>query len=171
MLNEYLMAIKKIRTALYFILGISFLVPLFSGCIEQKDTEEEKPMINWVDPFPCDTLYFGEYVDFELEIMDDSGLGNLSMDIHHNFGHHDHGAHESCDMDPVKDALNPFSNSWIFPLPDDRVTYLLNESILFPGADELGNPFDEGDYHFHIYVTDVDGYQAFTTMDLKILNR
>jgi hypothetical protein len=150
---------------------MGFLIFLMAACIEQKDTEVEKPEIHWVSPLPCDTLYFGESTDFKLELEDNTGLGNLSMDIHHNFGHHDHGAHESCDMDAVKDAVNPFSKSWIFPLPDDQLIHVLEESILFPGQDDLGNPYDEGDYHFHIYVTDNEGYQAFTTMDVKVLNR
>lgn len=148
-----------------------FLLLTWSGCIEPLDTELEKPSIELVSPVPCDTLWFGESYPLSIAMTDNIELGNLSMDIHHNFGHHDHGSHASCSFDPVKDPVNPFLDNWLFSLPPGNTTYELDTLINFPAMDGDGNTFDPGDYHFHIYLTDADGYQVFTTMDVKLLNR
>ncbi len=143
----------------------------FAGCIKETDTIVEQPTVELVLPFPCDTLYYGETFTFELFITDNTGLGNISMDMHHNFGHHDHGSHESCSMDPVKDAINPYTDSWIFSLPTEKKEYTFSTEIELPEFDSDSGYFDTGDYHFHLYVTDDEGYQTFTTLDVKVLQK
>jgi len=150
---------------------ILFLVVLVSSCIEETDTEIEQPVIELQSPLPCETLTFGEDFNFRIKITDNTGLGNISMDMHHNFGHHNHGAHESCDMDAVKDAVNPYSNDWIFSLPEGEKEYVFDTMITLPEKKNESTLFDFGDYHFHIYVTDNDGYQVFTTLDVKVVNK
>lgn len=137
------------------------------SCIKEKDTLIEKPIVEVISPLPCDTLYFGEEFWFELKLKDNSGLGNVKMDVHNNFGHHRHGEHEACNMDEIKDAITPYFSEWILGLPSEKLEYILDTLLQIP--DTLD--FDTGDYHFHMYVTDDEGYQSFTTMDVKILNR
>ena len=151
------------------IISILLFLTIF-GCIEEKDTEIEKPVIELLSPKPCDTLYFGESFRYSAKISDNTGLGNISMDMHNNFGHHNHGAHESCNMDAPKEAVHPYSNSWIFSLPSDKLNYVFDTLISLPDMKNDSTYYDSGDYHFHIYVTDNDGYQVFTTMDVKALN-
>ncbi len=148
---------------------ILFLSVLVLSCVDKTDTEDEQPDIEFVLPVACDTIYFGKSCRFVFNFSDNSGLGNLSMDVHNNFGHHDHGDHETCNMDAVKDAVNPYINSWIFSLPADASTYTLDTIIEISGYDSDSLEYDTGDYHFHIYVTDADGYLTFTTMDVKML--
>ena len=156
----------KVLNLLYVVLFIVFA----AGCIEDKDTEEEKPVIELQSPLPCDTLYFGETYHFTVKITDNTGLGNISMDMHHNFGHHNHGAHATCNMDDPKDAIHPFANSWVFSLPDEKKEHIFDTLIQLPNTKTESLLYDPGDYHFHIYVTDIDGYQVFTSLDVKVLN-
>ena len=149
---------------------IAFLILVISGCIEEKDTELEKPKIEILSPLPCDTLYFGKEFLYQVKITDNTGLGNISMDMHNNFGHHNHGDHETCNMDATKDAINPYANSWIFSLPEEKKEYVFDTLLYLPDKKNDTTEYDFGDYHFHIYVTDNDGYQVFTSLDVKILN-
>lgn len=110
--------------------NLQYLILLFtvlgtSSCIKEVDTEKEQPKIELLGPLPCDTLYFGEKFKYKVKLTDNTGLGNISMDLHNNFGHHDHGSHASCNFDPVKAAVNPYSESWIFTLPTEKKSTLL----------------------------------------------
>ncbi|WP_109830033.1 DUF4625 domain-containing protein [Reichenbachiella versicolor] len=154
-----------------YTLYVILIAVIVSACIEEKDTEIEQPVIELLSPSPCDTLRFGESFNFRVKITDNTGLGNISMDVHHNFGHHNHGVHESCDMDEKKDAVNPYSNGWVFSLPEERKEYVFDTGITFPAMKDETTNYDTGDYHFHIYVTDNDGYQVFTTLDIKVLDQ
>ncbi len=153
------------------ILIATFFVFTFGSCINEKDTEEEQPSVELLSPLPCDTLYFGEPFLYSVKITDNTGLGNISMDMHNNFGHHNHGAHESCNMDGTKDAVNPYANSWIFSLPTEKKEYVFDTILSLPAMKNDTTPYDFGDYHYHIYVTDNDGYQVFTSLDVKVLNK
>ncbi|HBH49119.1 MAG TPA: hypothetical protein DDX98_10785 [Bacteroidales bacterium] len=149
---------------------ISLIAAISFACIEEKDTDLEKPVLELLAPMPCDTLFFGDSFHFTAKITDNTGLGNISMDMHNNFGHHNHGSHASCNMDAPKDAVHPFANNWIFALPESEKEFVFDTLITLPDRKNDSVLFDPGDYHFHIYVTDNDGYQVFTSLDVKVLN-
>lgn len=153
------------------LIAIVIAVALMYGCAKDVDTEEVQPKVELLTPSPCDTLYYGEPFVYRIKITDPSGngLGNLSLDIHNNFNHHSHGSHITCQMDPKKDPVDPYEEAWIFSLPDDKDEYVFEETFTFPEKKDVNTPWDEGDYHFHIYVTNQDGYQTFTTLDVKVL--
>lgn len=142
---------------------------IFSACIEKKDTLAEQPKVELLLPMPCDTLIFGSSFLFTIKVTDNSGLGNVSMDLHHNFGHHNHGNHKACIMDAPKAAVHPYSNSWIFALPKNKKECVFDTLINLPYQKNDSTFYDSGDYHFHVYVTDNEGYQVFTTLDVKVL--
>jgi hypothetical protein len=150
---------------------ITFLIAIVWACIEKKDTEIEQPVVELFSPMPCDTLYFGESFNYTVKITDNTGLGNISMDLHNNFGHHSHGSHASCNMDAPKDAVHPYAGNWIFSLPENEKEYVLDTLLTLPDMKNDTALYDFGDYHFHIYVTDNDGYQVFTSLDVKVLNK
>ncbi len=145
------------------------------GCAKDVDTEGLQPKIDIVSPVFCDTIYFDEPSAFIFKITDPGGdgLGNLSMDVHHNFNHHTHGDHLTCDMDHMKEPFYPYENVWIFSLPEDEAEYVLETEITIPSSAEgKENTYhDPGDYHFHIYITNINGYQTFTTLDFKLIYR
>lgn len=150
---------------------VCFLIFVFGACVEEKDTLIEKPSIVLISPVPCDTLFFGEEFVFRCQVSDNTGLGQISMDIHHNFGHHNHGAHESCAMDPPKDAVHPWDENWIFMLDAGKKEMVFDSLLMVPATNVEQSSYDAGDYHFHIFITDNEGYQNFTTMDVKIRYR
>ena len=155
---------------LVYILLLAVFALAASSCIKETNTEEEQPKVELLSPLPCDTLRFGEAFTYRVKITDNTGLGNISMDLHHNFGHHNHGAHETCSFGPVKDAVDPYSDNWVFALPENELEHVYETQLSLPAMKNDSTSYDEGDYHFHIYVTDNDGYQVFTTLDLKIMN-
>lgn len=146
-----------------WLVSVSFLF----SCVKEKDLLEEQPVMEVVLPFPCDTLYFGEAFQLKVQLNDNIGLGNAKMDVHNNFNHHKHGEHEACYFDEPRDPVNPYLQEWIFNLDENKKAFVLDTLIVIPDS----VVFDTGDYHFHLYVTDSDGYQSFTTMDVKILER
>jgi len=149
-------------------LGILWLLVL-SSCVKNTGSEEG-PDISILNPKPCDTIYFDQTFVFRMTLDGDYLLGNVSMDIHHNFGQHSHGNHISCVYDIPKSAIRPFARDWVFSLPQNEKKAIFEHSFLFPKLDEGGTPFDAGDYHFHIYVTNQEGYLTFTTLDIKLLH-
>ncbi len=155
------------------ILAIIFAVTIIAGCAKDEDTEKLQPEIEIISPEMCDTLYFDEAYTYKFKLTDPSGdgFGNLSMDVHHNFDHHTHGDHLPCEMDPKKQPFNPYEEAWIFDLPDDKSEYIFETEITIPSEveDKEDAYHDYGDYHFHIYVTNNEGYQVFTTFDFKLL--
>ncbi len=159
----------------YKLLIISLLTAITAAsCVkDNKDEEILPPEIEILAPWYCDTIYFDEEVTYRFRVTDKSGvgLGNFSMDIHNNFNHHSHGSHISCDMDPQKDPVHPFEEVWIESLPDDQSDYLLEMDITIPLMKDDEHEHDQGDYHFHIYITNAEGYQTFTSFDIKLLKR
>ncbi len=155
------------------LLIIAFLL-LFNSCAKDEDEKNLQPTIEIITPLMCDVLYFDEEYTYKFKLTDPNGngLGNFSMDIHHNFNHHVHGDHLPCEMDPKKDQVNPFEKVWVVPLPDDEIEYILEMKITVPSEVEgkEGKIHDYGDYHFHIYTTNIDGYQAFTALEFKLLH-
>lgn len=156
------------------ILLLFLVVPiLFWACAKDEDTVELQPLVELLAPEFCDTIWFDEPFTFRIRVIDPGkkGLGTLGFDTHHNFNHHSHGAHISCEMDPEKDAVHPFEEAWIHNLPDDETEFVFEKEITIPAVAGEGIYYDYGDYHFHIYVTNLGGYQTFTTLDYKLLYR
>jgi len=137
---------------------------LVSSCI--KKDNEDKPVITLLSPAPCDTLYFGEAFNFSIKVSDADGLGNVKMDLHNNFGHHQHGDHQPCELDAAKTPVKPYFNEWIYSMPENKKEHTHEAQIIL-----TADNYDTGDYHFHIYATDNIGYQSFTTLSVKVLNR
>lgn len=155
--------------------SIIFALTFLAGCAKEEDTEELQPEIEIISPVVFDTLYFDEPYIYRFKLTNPSGdgLGNLSMDVHHNFNHHAHGDYLPCNMDPKKEPYHPYENVWIFSLPDDQSEYIFETTITIPSKVEgKENAYhDYGDYHYHIYVTNKKGYQTFTALDFKLLYR
>lgn len=151
----------------WFLLCVCFL----QSCIKEKNTLIEMPQIQIVSPLPCDTIYYDKEFRFRAIITDNIGLGFISMDIHNNFGHHSHGNHETCNIDVTKSPQIPYINNWIFELPRTKTEYILDTILMIKNNTIDDTKFDVGDYHFHVYVTDNEGYQIFTSFDCKLLDK
>ncbi len=158
---------------LKLIIPVVLVLSFLAACVKDDDKEILPPEIEIISPWYCDTIYFNEPVTYRFKIIDKSevGLGNFSMDIHNNFNQHSHGSHISCAMDPQKNPVNPYEEVWIVSLPDNEYEYLLEMEITMPLMKDDTHEHDQGDYHFHIYLTNAEGYQTFTSLDVKLLKR
>jgi hypothetical protein len=156
------------------ILSISVLVIVLATSCE-KDIDKEKPTIDLSIPgaFPvnCDTLYFGETFGLKALFSDNAELGSYSIEIHHNFDHHAHSTEVTeCDLDPVKNPVNPFLMIEEYAIPAGQMEYETDVSIAVPDSNGTGS-FDEGDYHFFISLTDAEGWSTQKGLSIKILYR
>jgi hypothetical protein len=158
-----------------FLLAIILSTFLLHSCSENDEIDTEKPSIDLSieDAFPinCDTLYFGEYFEFSALFSDNVELGSFSIDIHNNFDHHSHSTEvTACDLDPIKDPINPFLFIEDYSIPDGLDVYKTEQSIIIASSNESG-VYDEGDYHFFISLTDKEGWSAQKGLSIKILHR
>jgi len=153
---------KRIIISLLIIAG-------FSAC--KKDNQEaidtEYPAIDVTGttafPQQCSTVKRGEKFIFRAQLNDNTQLGSVSVDIHHNFDHHTHSTEvESCSMDPKKTPVKPFLFIQTFPIPAGLKTYEVQQEIIVP------SDIDPGDYHFLIRLTDKEGWQTIKGLSIKI---
>jgi hypothetical protein len=148
-------------------LYLLLLFSVFSACKKEESIDTTYPEINTTnDAFPvqCSTLKRGEKFSFKATFSDNVELGSSSIDIHHNFDHHNHSTEvNSCNMEPVKVPLNPFVLIKTFPIGAGQKTYSINEEILVPLN------ADPGDYHFLIRLTDNAGWQTIKGISIKII--
>jgi len=151
------------------------LIFAFNSCKKDDDIDNQKPEIDLTiqDAFPvsCDTLYFGETFILKVKFTDNVQLGSYSIDIHNNFDHHSHSTEVTeCNLDPIKEPVNPFTLIQDYDIPAGQKEYETNLSITVPSSNSTGS-FDEGDYHFFISLTDKSGWSAQKGLSIKILHR
>ncbi|MCE5345736.1 MAG: DUF4625 domain-containing protein [Bacteroidales bacterium] len=151
------------------------LIFAFNSCEKDKDIDNQKPVIDLsiqnAFPVSCDTLYFGETFILKVKFTDNVQLGSYSIDIHNNFDHHSHSTEVTeCNLDPIKEPVNPFTLIQDYDIPVGLQEYETNLSITIPSSNSNGS-FDEGDYHFFISLTDREGWSAQKGLSIKILHR
>lgn len=151
------------------------MLMFFNACEKDEDIDTEKPTINnsFTGAFPvnCDTIYFGETFEVKLLFTDNVELGSYSIDIHNNFDHHSHSTEVTeCNLDPIKDPVNPFVFIEDYDIPNGMTEYETNLSISIPSGNANGN-YDEGDYHFFLSLTDAEGWSTQLGLSIKMLYR
>ena len=143
---------------------------LITSCSTDEGTtkDEEKPSItiNYKGGFPqaCESLQRGETYTFKARVSDNEALASYSLDLHHNFDHHTHddqGA--TCDLEPIKEAVNPLIYMKNFSLDGNLKAYEIAIEVTIP------EDIDTGDYHCSYSVTDETGWQSRTSIDIKII--
>jgi len=130
------------------------------------DTEYPVIDISSANAFPkqCSTVKRGETFSFRAQLNDNTMLGSVSVDIHHNFDHHTHSTElQACDMGAVKTPVKPFLLIQSYPIPAGLSSYEVQHDISIP-ADA-----DPGDYHFMIRLTDKEGWQTIKGLSIKII--
>ena len=161
------------RKTILILTALSLIAVSFS--CNREEIDKEKPQIDLTIfgafPTSCDTLYFGESFTFKMLFTDNIELGSYSIDIHHNFDHHSHSTEVSeCELDPKKIPVNPFVFIQDYSIPQGLQKYETNLEITLPDGDVNG-PFDEGDYHFFVSLTDKSGWSAQKGLSIKMLHR
>ncbi len=152
---------------------LSFLtmgaILLFNSCSKNNDdvVDTEKPTVsvNYDNGFPqaCSLLQRRHTYTIRARASDNVGLAAYSIDIHNNFDHHTHDNQEAeCELAPIKDAVNPFLFMKNYSM-ENGLSQEIQQEITIP------ENIDTGDYHFHLSVTDVTGWQSSAYVDVKII--
>lgn len=148
-----------------------FIALFITSCSsdDSTDIDEQKPTISihFADGFPqaCEQLVKGETYIFKALVTDNKGLASYSLDLHNNFDHHTHDdQNEVCDLEPIREAVNPLIYMENFTVTGGLTSYEINISITIP------NDVDTGDYHCAYSVTDETGWQSRTSIDIKIVD-
>ncbi|MDN3665924.1 DUF4625 domain-containing protein [Algibacter miyuki] len=149
-----------------FLLFMSLLASCSSDDGGNKDEEKPTITINYNGGVPqgCAQLVKGETYNFKAKVTDNLALASYSLDIHHNFDHHTHDDQgEQCDLEEVKQVVNPLIFMENYTLESGLTSYEINISITIP------DDIDIGDYHCAYSVTDATGWQSRTSIDIKII--
>jgi len=156
---------KSIKFALQFFT----VIILFTSCSSDNETvDTEYPAIDLTasDSFPiqCSQINRGEKISFRALFNDNAELGSYSLDIHHNFDHHNHSTEvNDCVNDPIKKPVNPMLYINSVTIPTGLKSYQAVQEITIP------QDIDPGDYHFLIRLTDKEGWQTIKGISIKIL--
>lgn len=152
------------------LLFISLILLFFTGCKKDSTSEidTEYPVINIESatafPKQCSTVKRGETFIFRAQLSDNTTLGSVSIDIHHNFDHHTHSTElATCDMEAVKTPVTPFLLIQSYPIAAGLSSYEVQQEIAVPAN------VDPGDYHFMIRLTDKEGWQTIKGLSIKII--
>lgn len=156
-----------------YLIILSIMIALLSHSCEDNDDKKdtELPVIDMSGPdaFPtsCDTLYRGETFVFQATFTDQVELGSYSLDIHHNFDHHNPhtGQAGECPPEPKKESDNPYVLQRSFSIPEGLQLFEATNEITVP------EDVDEGDYHLMVKLTDQNGWQATYAVSVKIKDR
>jgi hypothetical protein len=152
------------------ILMLTACAAILSSCSKDSDNnpvDETYPVIDITaaNAFPkqCSVVERGGKFMLRATFSDDTELGSVSVDVHHNFDQHSHSTEvSSCEMEAKKAAVKPFLLIQDFPVAAGLKQYVLEREISIP-AD-----VDAGDYHFLIRVTDKAGWQTIKGISIKL---
>lgn len=140
---------------------------LFISCSKEDEIDDIYPEINidFAGAFPqnCDTIFSGQSFNIIIKLSDNKELGSYSVDLHHNFDHHNHSTEiDQCTMGEDQVAINPFIYIQSYTINAGLTEYTTNLEINVPAN------VDTGDYHFMIRVTDKEGWQTMKGLSLKV---
>ena len=156
---------KTLKLALS-LLTMAFFFTACSGDSAEIDTEY--PVIDHAAanafPVQCSEITRGQKITFRTKFTDNAELGSYSLDIHHNFDHHNHSTEvNDCETDPIKKPVNPMLYINSVTIPAGQKSYEAVQEISIP------TDIDPGDYHFLIRLTDKEGWQTIKGLSIKIL--
>jgi hypothetical protein len=146
---------------------LGFFVVALVSCTE-TEIDEDKPTItvNYSGGFPqaCENLNRGESYTIKAKVADNLELASYSVEMHHNFDHHTHDDQEgACELEPITAAVNPLNFTKSDQFPEGLTSSEMSVDLVIPEG------VDTGDYHLALSVTDVTGWQARTSVDVKIV--
>ncbi|NGF57965.1 DUF4625 domain-containing protein [Parapedobacter sp. SGR-10] len=157
---------KTTRQIIFLFLAVA---GLFVACEKDSNNEidQDPPQIHidFAGAFPvqCSEIERGQKFTFKARLSDNVALGNVSVDIHHNFDHHSHSTEiDECDLAPKKSPIKPLVFIKSYTIAQGLKEYETNVEIDVP-AD-----IDPGDYHFMIIVTDQEGWSDTKGLSIKI---
>lgn len=159
---------QKKTKSVQFMLATIALAGLFSACSGSDDDkiDTEYPVIDIATnafPIQCSEVTRGQKFTFKAKFTDNVALGSYSLDIHHNFDHHNHSTEvNDCIAEPIKNPVKPMLYINSVSIPEGLKSYDATQEINIP------EDIDPGDYHFLIRLTDKEGWQTIKGLSIKI---
>lgn len=156
---------KKRFYRVFILMGLCLSTFSCSDNDDNKDMEKPSIDMSSSNSFPenCAILYRGESFSFQATFTDNIELGNYNIEVHNNFDHHSHSTEaEECELEPKKEAVNPWVYNQDFTIPTNQTRYLANNTIQVP------SDIDTGNYHFMIRLTDKAGWQQLKSISIKV---
>ncbi len=145
------------------VLVLVFLFVALTGC-KDEDIDDIYPEIQLLQPLNCDSAVVGTPLTIKALFTDNAELGAYSIDIHHNFDHHNHTTEmEQCVLSPQKTAVNPFNYIKSFEIEPGLKEKEVTLHIDLPAA------VDTGDYHLMLRLTDREGWQSIKALSIKLI--
>ncbi|MCV9927868.1 DUF4625 domain-containing protein [Flavobacterium sp. LS1R49] len=145
------------------------LASIFTACDSGDDTkiDTEYPVIDIsaasAFPIQCSEVSPGQKITFKARFTDNTALGSYSLDIHHNFDHHNHSTEvNDCSVEAIKKPIKPLLYINSVAIPEGLKSYDATQEISIP------EDIDPGDYHFLIRLTDKEGWQTIKGLSIKI---
>jgi hypothetical protein len=151
------------------LLSLLLAATMITSCSKDDDEiDTEKPFItiNYDYGFPkaCAQLKRGQTYVIRAKVTDNVGIASYGIDIHNNCDQHTHDDQAgSCPLDPKKAPVNPMIYMQNFSVDNGGVNYEIAREITIP------QNIDTGDYHCQISAVDQTGWQARTSIDIKIV--
>lgn len=119
-----------------FFTALLTLVLFACSSDDSSDKDTTKPTIDLTitDGFPtsCATVTKGNTIPFKALFSDNKELGSYSINIHNNFDHHSHDTEVgTCNFDPIKTAVNPWTTTLTFSIPKILLNLQQNTPLQF----------------------------------------
>jgi len=148
---------------LYKDLVLVLLFAVFIGC-KDEDIDDIYPEIHLIQPLNCDSVVVGSPMVIKALFTDNMALGSYSVNIHHNFDHHNHSTEmNACILSPPKTPVNPFTYINSFEIEAGLKEKEVTLHIDLPLA------VDTGDYHLMLRLTDREGWQSIKGLSVKFI--
>lgn len=166
-MKKYLLSAAILFSALF----------IFTACEKEKDNE--KPVIELSGPEEGATLFIGHDVHFQVTLSDNEGLKSYKVNIHENMSNPH--THKSATRHAASDSVY-FEKTWteadfqkiaqtkgktLEPIQGMKSKNIHHHLIEIPEIFN-GKPVREGNYHFMIYCSDINGNESFESRNVVI---
>lgn len=143
-----------------------FLLLALVQCKKDDAGNANFPDLLILSPANCDTVFTGDFLNFEAEFSGNSPLSAWAIDLHHAFDQHIHqGSDLNCKMSAKKSTINPFIYMQLYDIQANTDSYHAVLQINIPES------IDTGDYHVYVRVANEAGYQTNRNVTIKILHK
>lgn len=169
------------KNLLVSLFAVSALI--LSGCSDDKDVDNQKPVVKIISPSEDEVLKPGSEIQFDVELSDNDALAAYKVNIHGAFDGHTHSDTRSEEVDDTEESVE-FSRNWTeadfvkqgeTPIIGKNSVHIQHSLMTIPETVSIKKdgvtkdmPLKEGHYHIIVYCTDKSGNESFEAKDIVI---
>ena len=175
---------KKSKFSIAVVLIIVLpLTTFFVSCVKEE-VDNEKPVINLIEPAADEVLMPGDAIHFNVEFFDNAALALYKVNIHGAFDGHTHHATAGTKSTRAESDSIAFEKTWMesdflslgeAPIAGSKNVIVEHQHMVIPemisrtvNGTNVELPLKEGHYHFIVYCTDESGQESFVARDIFI---